>query len=71
MNLGPTRSKSQRTTSSRACVRAAGWVKALLLNQEFLRGLGNIYVDEALFRARIHPKANTAQDRPPPCDATV
>jgi formamidopyrimidine-DNA glycosylase len=32
-------------------------VKPLLLNQAFLRGLGNIYVDEALFRARIHPRA--------------
>jgi formamidopyrimidine-DNA glycosylase len=31
-------------------------VKALLLNQDFLRGIGNIYADEALFRARIHPK---------------
>jgi formamidopyrimidine-DNA glycosylase len=30
-------------------------VKALLLNQSFLRGLGNIYADEALFRAGIHP----------------
>jgi formamidopyrimidine-DNA glycosylase len=36
-------------------------VKALLLNQEFLRGLGNIYADEALFRARIHPKTNTGR----------
>jgi len=32
-------------------------IKALLLNQGFLRGLGNIYTDEALFRARIHPLA--------------
>ena len=32
-------------------------VKPLLLNQGFLRGLGNIYVDESLFRARIHPRA--------------
>jgi len=32
-------------------------VKALLLNQTFLRGLGNIYADEALFRAGIHPLA--------------
>ncbi len=31
--------------------------KPLLLNQAFLSGLGNIYVDEALFRARIHPRA--------------
>lgn len=30
-------------------------LKATLLNQQFLRGLGNIYVDEALFRARLHP----------------
>ena len=34
-----------------------GRIKPLLLNQAFLRGLGNIYVDEALFRARIHPLA--------------
>jgi formamidopyrimidine-DNA glycosylase len=33
-----------------------GMLKPLLLNQRFLAGLGNIYVDEALFRARIHPR---------------
>jgi formamidopyrimidine-DNA glycosylase len=32
-------------------------MKALLLNQRFLRGMGNIYADEALFRAGIHPLA--------------
>lgn len=30
-------------------------VKAVLLNQECIAGLGNIYVDEALFAAGIHP----------------
>src|SRR5205085_11418462 len=30
-------------------------VKAFLLNQERIAGVGNIYADEALFRARIHP----------------
>jgi formamidopyrimidine-DNA glycosylase len=30
-------------------------VKPLLLDQSFLAGMGNIYVDEALFRAKIHP----------------
>lgn len=30
-------------------------IKALLLDQAFLRGLGNIYVDESLWHARIHP----------------
>ena len=32
-------------------------IKSLLLNQKFLRGMGNIYTDEALFEARIHPRA--------------
>jgi formamidopyrimidine-DNA glycosylase len=31
-------------------------VKAVLLNQAVVRGIGNIYADEALFRAGIHPK---------------
>jgi formamidopyrimidine-DNA glycosylase len=31
-------------------------IKAVLLNQEFLVGLGNIYVDESLFSAGIHPE---------------
>lgn len=31
-------------------------VKALLLDQEFLAGVGNIYADEALFLAGIHPR---------------
>ena len=40
-------------------------MKSLLLNQEFIRGLGNIYVDEALFRAGIHPLASGARLRRP------
>lgn len=35
-------------------------LKSLLLDQHFLRGLGNIYADESLFRARIHPAALAA-----------
>ncbi len=30
-------------------------IKALLLDQRVLRGLGNIYADESLWRAKIHP----------------
>ncbi|MDB5103877.1 MAG: formamidopyrimidine-DNA glycosylase Fpg [Fibrobacteres bacterium] len=30
-------------------------IKALLLDQSFLAGVGNIYADEALFRSGIHP----------------
>ncbi len=32
-----------------------GRLKPLLLNQTFLAGLGNIYVDESLWYARLHP----------------
>jgi formamidopyrimidine-DNA glycosylase len=32
-------------------------LKALLLNQTFLAGVGNIYADESLFRAGVHPLA--------------
>ncbi len=38
-----------------------GRVKALLLNQAVLRGIGNIYADETLFRAGIHPEAVAAR----------
>ena len=32
-------------------------IKPLLMNQEFVRGMGNIYTDEALFQAHVHPRA--------------
>ena len=38
-------------------------IKALLLNQTFVRGIGNIYADEALFRAGIHPQSQAARIR--------
>jgi formamidopyrimidine-DNA glycosylase len=40
-------------------------IKALLLDQSVLRGMGNIYTDESLWRARIHPRrlgANLSDD---------
>jgi formamidopyrimidine-DNA glycosylase len=33
-----------------------GKIKSLLLNQRFIAGVGNIYADEALFAASIHPE---------------
>ena len=39
----------------RARLRRKARIKALLLNQTFLAGLGNIYADECLFAAGIHP----------------
>lgn len=38
-------------------------IKSLLLNQTFVRGIGNIYADEALFRAGIHPLTKASRIR--------
>ena len=35
--------------------KSRGMVKPRLLDQSFIAGLGNIYVDESLWQARIHP----------------
>jgi formamidopyrimidine-DNA glycosylase len=48
----------RRFTTAALAARLSGRrapVKAALLDQRTLAGLGNIYVDEALWRARIHP----------------
>lgn len=39
-------------------------IKQVLMDQRLVAGLGNIYADEALFRARVHPAqpANTLND---------
>jgi formamidopyrimidine-DNA glycosylase len=42
----------------RQLARRPGKIKAVLLDQHLIAGLGNIYVDEALFRARIHPRTS-------------
>lgn len=39
----------------RALVNRRRQIKAMLMDQHVLAGLGNIYCDEALFEARIHP----------------
>src|SRR5204863_5739735 len=36
--------------------RSKAPIKSALLNQKLLSGVGNIYADEALFRARIRPR---------------
>ncbi len=39
-------------------------IKALLLDQQVLRGVGNIYADESLWKAKIHPARIGARLRP-------
>jgi formamidopyrimidine-DNA glycosylase len=45
--------------------RRSAKLKALLLDQSFIAGVGNIYADEALWRARLHP-LRTADTLTPP-----
>jgi len=49
-----TRSFSAERFAERLKGRSAR-LKALLLDQSFIAGVGNIYADEALWRARLHP----------------
>src|SRR5204862_6865060 len=55
--LGPERLGPEFTAEARRALAAGrrAPVKAFLLTQERIAGVGNIYADEALFRARIHP----------------
>lgn len=53
--LGPDALEIEAKEFAEALAKRSTRIKSLLLNQEFLRGLGNIYVDEALFRSEIHP----------------
>ena len=39
-------------------------IKATLLDQSLVAGLGNIYVDEALFKARVNPDRKTNEVTP-------
>jgi formamidopyrimidine-DNA glycosylase len=48
------RAFTARALAARLAGRRAP-IKAALLDQRSLAGMGNIYVDEALWRARIHP----------------
>lgn len=56
--LGPEPLSSEFTTErlGQLLSRTKRSIKAALLDQSLIAGLGNIYVDEALFLARIHPE---------------
>jgi len=45
--------------------RRKGRLKPLLTDQSFLAGVGNIYADEALWRAKLHPLRSATSLRPP------
>jgi formamidopyrimidine-DNA glycosylase len=44
-------------------------LKSFLLNQAQVAGIGNIYADEALWRARLHPLSPAGSMKPEHCEA--
>jgi formamidopyrimidine-DNA glycosylase len=46
-------------------------LKSFLLNQKGIAGIGNIYADEALWRAELHPLSPAGSMRPEHCEALV
>jgi formamidopyrimidine-DNA glycosylase len=55
--LGPDAQQATEAEFLNALRGHRGPIKSWLMNQQLLAGLGNIYADESLFLARIHPQA--------------
>ncbi|MCS7233455.1 MAG: DNA-formamidopyrimidine glycosylase [Synergistetes bacterium] len=57
-NMGPEPLSDQFTLNflKEGLAKSSKAVKALLMDQSFVAGIGNIYADEILFRAGVHPE---------------
>jgi len=53
--LGPEPLRAATVLAALRCLRTRRPIKSVLLDQAVLAGIGNIYADEALFAAGIHP----------------
>jgi formamidopyrimidine-DNA glycosylase len=65
--LGPLGADPTEVTEEELRVRLrrrSAHIKAVLLDQRVFRGMGNIYTDESLWRARIHPRRLAASLNP-------
>lgn len=58
-NLGPHASDLSEKEFLKLFENKKGSVKTALMNQSFIAGLGNLYVDELLYHSGIHPKSKT------------
>jgi len=59
LNLGPEPLSKDFTLEKFKSVLKKGRIKPVLMNQEVIAGIGNIYADEILWQAKIHPEKNT------------
>ncbi|MBU7043514.1 MAG: Fpg/Nei family DNA glycosylase [Theionarchaea archaeon] len=65
-SLGPDTLPMDFSSFSQALEGRRGYIKSALMNQHIMAGIGNIYSDEILFQAHIHPQtsvANLSQDQ--------
>ncbi len=60
-HLGPDALKISRDLFRRRIGGRRGTIKGALTNQSALAGLGNVYADEVLFQARVHPRSPAAR----------
>lgn len=54
--LGPDALRVGKAVFDEGLRRRRGAIKSMLMDQSFVAGLGNVYSDEILFQARIHPR---------------
>ncbi len=59
LGLEPLSKDFTKETFTNLLTKYSAQIKPFLLNQRFIAGLGNIYVDEALWEAKIHPQCHT------------
>ena len=57
----PTKKAFKYAPFERALMTSAKPIKSLLLEQKLVAGLGNIYVDEVLWAAKVHPETRQRQ----------
>jgi formamidopyrimidine-DNA glycosylase len=62
--VDPFDTEFDRTSVIKQMILRKAEIKSVLLNQEIMSGVGNIYADESLWRAKIHPET-------PACDLSV
>jgi formamidopyrimidine-DNA glycosylase len=63
-DLGPEPLQISAADFVTRCRSARRMIKPALLDQTFLAGLGNIYTDESLYLARLHPRRRTDRVSP-------
>lgn len=59
--LGPDALDLDPETFRERLAGSRGAIKSVLMDQTAIAGIGNIYADEILFQARVHPQARTAE----------